>query len=82
MSDNMFMSTFHVDDGYIGNRPLHFYIDGCMLEDEDDEQSLREMFRGILQDEFTHRVFAVSKDEGKFVKWAKDVIKGRMDENI
>jgi hypothetical protein len=73
-----FKVSWEAHDGYCGGSSPHaFNIHADALEDDMDDNALRTLFCAEVQADFEQKVSWSSKDEDKFVEWAKAQITGR-----
>lgn len=72
-----FEASYELDDGYAGNRPRHFSIYPDEIDDDMDQEALREYYQGAVQSDFEQSVFPIPKDEDEFVAWGLAVLAER-----
>lgn len=77
-----FKGIYEVDDGYIGDsRPQYFTIDVDDIEDDMDEEALRELFYQAMEEDFQQRISCYSININKFVEWAQEMQRERAEED-
>ena len=68
-----FKARYEVGDGYVGgSRPRYFNIDGVDIEDNMDDDALREMFEEFMYENFQETVHPYGQNVEEFIQWAKD----------
>lgn len=70
-----FQITYEVNDGYAGgSRPQTVTIYSSNLEDDFDNDDLRNFLSEIVQEDFECRIFPEPSNEDAFMRWAQDVV--------
>lgn len=77
-----FEATWEAEDGYVGgSRPHHVSIRADELDEDMDDEQLKNLFWEAIQSDFEQRCSPVSEDEGKFLEWAKEQIAANREQS-
>ena len=82
MKSNRFTCTYEVEDGFVcGRRPHSFYATEDDIKDDMREADLRELYREMVEADFTLNIHPCGENEDEFVEWALGVIEWEKNED-
>ena len=78
MEKNYFKGCYEAEDGYVGgSRPHYFRIREADIEEDMEEETLRNLFQDEMHSAFEQSIIPYGKNEDEFVKWAQEMISAK-----